>query len=47
MRKDVAVKDKNSSYAALESGSLLPDDRAITESDRTIDAGSRVRLREP
>lgn len=47
VRKDVAVKDKNSSYAALESGSLLPDDRVITESDRTIDAGSRVRLREP
>lgn len=45
-RKDVVVKDKNSTYAALDSSSLLPDDRIITESDRTIDAGSRVRLRE-
>ncbi|WP_343084527.1 hypothetical protein [Blautia producta] len=46
VRKDVIVKDKNSTYAALEGSSLLPDDRIITESDRTIDAGSRVRLRE-
>lgn len=46
VRKDVVVKDKNSTYAALEGSSLLPDDRIITESDRTIDAGSRVRLRE-
>ncbi|MEY8533960.1 hypothetical protein AALH30_10595 [Blautia pseudococcoides] len=46
VRKDVVVKDKNSTYAALEGSSLLPDDRIITGSDRTIDAGSRVRLRE-
>ncbi|WP_029469763.1 hypothetical protein AB9D59_21880 [Blautia producta] len=45
-RKDVVVKDKNSTYAALEGSSLLPDDRIITGSDRNIGAGSRIRLRE-
>ena len=45
-RKDVVVKDKNSTYAALEGNSLLPDDRIITGSDRNIGAGSRIRLRE-
>lgn len=45
-RKDVVVKDKNSTYAALEGSSLLPDDLIITGSDRNIGAGSRIRLRE-
>ena len=45
-RRDVVVKDKNSTYAALEGNSLLPDDRIITGSDRNIGAGSRIRLRE-
>lgn len=45
-RKDVVVKDKNSTYAALEGSNLLPDDRIITGSDRNIGAGSRIRLRE-
>lgn len=46
-RKDVIVKDKNERYAALENGSLTPKQEVITQSDREIGAGSRVRLQEP
>ena len=46
-RKDVIVKDKNESFAALENGSLTPKQQVITQSDREIGAGSRVRLQEP
>lgn len=44
---DVIVKDKNESYAALENGSLDSNQQVITQADRTLEAGSRVRLQEP
>lgn len=44
---DVIVKDKNESYAALENGSLDSNQQMITQADRTLEAGSRVRLQEP
>lgn len=43
-RVDVEVKDKNNLYAALEEGTLTPDSQLVTDSDRYIGAGSRVRL---
>lgn len=44
---DVIVKDKNESYAALENGSLDSNQQVITQADRTLEVGSRVRLQEP
>lgn len=46
MRVDVSVKDKNSSYAAIEDGVLTKESKVIVDSDRYIEAGSKVRLRE-
>lgn len=43
-RADVVVKDKNSQYAALEEGVLSAESFVIVDSDRYIEAGSRVRL---
>lgn len=43
-RVDVVVKDKNSAYAALEEGTLTSDSQVVTDCDRYIEAGSRVRL---
>lgn len=43
---EVTVKDKNSQYAALEGAGLTEDLKVITEADRYIEAGSRVRLKE-
>lgn len=42
----VKVLDKNEKYAALEDGSVTNDQNIITESDKSISAGSRVRLME-
>lgn len=46
-RVDVQVKDKNSQYAALEEETLTSDSLVVVDSDRYIEAGSRVRLWEP
>ncbi len=46
-RVDVRVKDKNGSYAALEDGVLAADEMIVSDSDRYIEAGSRVRLQKP
>lgn len=43
-RVDVVVKDKNNQYAALEEGVLSAESFVIVDSDRYIEAGSRVRL---
>lgn len=43
-RVDVVVKEKNSAYAALEEGTLTSDSQVVTDCDRYIEAGSRVRL---
>lgn len=40
----VQVLDKNEKYAALADGSLTNDQMVITEADKTIGVGSRVRL---
>lgn len=45
-RVDVTVEEKNDSYAALAEGSLTGEQQIVTYADRTIEAGSRVRLQE-
>lgn len=40
----VTVLDKNGKTAALEEGSLHPDQQVIVSSDRLVDGGSRVRV---
>lgn len=45
-RFDVKVKDKNSTYAALEDGLLTGEQEVISKSSRTIGEGSRVRKKE-
>lgn len=42
----VTVKEKNETTAALLEGSLSADQKVITETDREIEEGSRVRLQE-
>lgn len=42
----VAVEDKNESFAALAQGSLTSDQQVVTEADRSVEEGSRVRLEE-
>lgn len=42
----VTVNDKNSEYAAVSSGELTQSSQVITDSDRYVEAGSTVRLRE-
>gem|GEM_PF-638263 len=46
VRTDVEIQDKNEKYAALADGSLLDTDEIITSSNKTINAGDRVRLAE-
>lgn len=46
VKEEVKVLDKNEMYAALESESIKEDSRIITDSDRYVEAGDRVRLRE-
>lgn len=43
---NVTVEDKNESFAALSQGSLSGDQQVVTEADRTVEEGSRVRLEE-
>lgn len=43
-RLDVNVLDKNETSAALQPGALSSDQRVIVSSDKSISAGSRVRL---
>lgn len=43
-KTEVKVLDKNSSFAALEDNSLAEDCQVITETDRYVEAGARVRL---
>ena len=45
-RVDVTVAEKNDSYAALAEGSLTGEQQIVVYADRTIEAGSRVRLME-
>lgn len=42
----VTVEDKNESYAALAAGSLSSGQQVVTEADRSVEEGSRVRLEE-
>lgn len=46
-RVDVRVRDQNHLYAALEEGALSSESLVVTDCDRYVEAGSRVRLREP
>lgn len=46
VKVEVKVLDKNEMYAALESESIKEDSRIIADSDRYVEAGDRVRLRE-
>lgn len=43
-RIDVTVQDKNNQYAALEEGVLTGDQKIISNSDRTVEPGGRIRL---
>lgn len=43
---DIMVKEKNEIYAALQEGTLSSDQRVVTEADRELEDGSRVRLQE-
>ncbi len=43
-KTEVRIVDKNSSYAALEEGTLGRDNLIVTESTQYINAGDRVRL---
>ena len=43
---DVTVKEQNETRAALQEGTLSADQKVITGSDREIEDGSRVRLRD-
>ena len=38
--------EKNGSYAALETGVLDSESRIIADTDRAIESGDRVRLKE-
>ncbi|MDO4307017.1 MAG: HlyD family efflux transporter periplasmic adaptor subunit [Eubacteriales bacterium] len=42
----VTVQDKNDSSAALAPGALAGDQQVVTEADRSVEEGSRVRLQE-
>lgn len=46
VKEEVKVLEKNEKDAALESGSLKEDSQIITDTDRYVEAGDRVRLRE-
>ncbi len=41
---EVTVLDKNSDYAAIESAALDSDSQVITDTDRYVEAGQRIRL---
>lgn len=43
----VEVVEQNSRFAALKFDSLSPDAKIITETDRPVSAGSRIRLQNP
>lgn len=44
---EVTILEKNSSYAALEEGSLTSESLVIVDSDRFLQAGGKVRLQNP
>lgn len=44
---EVHILEQNSEYAALEEGALSSESLIVTDSDTYIQAGDRVRLREP
>lgn len=46
VKEEVKVLEKNEKNAALESDSLKEDSQIITDMDRYVEAGDRVRLRE-
>ncbi|MCI8963322.1 MAG: HlyD family efflux transporter periplasmic adaptor subunit [Eubacterium sp.] len=46
VKEEVKILDKNEMYAALESESIKEDSQIIADSDRYVEAGDRVRLRE-
>ncbi len=46
VKEEVKVLDKNEMYAALESESIKEDSQIIADSDRYVEAGDKVRLRE-
>lgn len=46
VKEEVKVLEKNEKDAALESGPLKEDSQIITDTDRYVEAGDRVRLRE-
>ena len=46
-RVDVQIEEKNHLYAALSEGTVSSEARIVTVTDRYVEAGSRVRLREP
>jgi len=43
---EVTVKEKNAAYAALTDGALTSDQKVITDSDKEIEAGDRIRVEE-
>ena len=43
----IQILDKNSSYAAVQEGSLGAEERVVTAAERYIQAGDRVRLETP
>lgn len=45
-RVDVTVQEKNDTYAAIQDGTITSEQKVITQSDKSIEAGSRVRLLE-
>lgn len=45
-RLDVTVIDQNSEYAALENGSVTTEQDIVTDSEKLLEAGDRVRLNE-
>ena len=45
-KMEVKVLEKNGSYAALETGVLDSESRIIADTDRAIESGDRVRLKE-
>lgn len=46
VKEEVKVLDKNEMYAALESESIKEDSQIIADSDRYVEAGDKVRLKE-
>lgn len=46
VKEEVKVLEKNEKDAALESGSLKEDTQIISDTDRYVEAGDRVRLKE-